>query len=181
MRSFQRLKTFILKEVANHPISKDIRSKQKSPFLIGQDHFESESTLFNFMGFDQGTDPVGELLEFLEESISYELVPTVEAGVLKKGLMLNLILPSEADLRNAGLIIPRYGDGRSWPELIEDGIDNLPNFLNEYRAASVSGFGIQIKAELHPTAVFVPQDYLTGIFARVADRITQYKINASIV
>lgn len=174
--SFNRLKAFIIKSVKEHPVSRDLSSKAPSRFLGGVE----DATLFNFMGFYAGSNPVQELIDFLEGAIQMEIIINEGADDLNQLVYMNLVLPTYSDMRNAGLTMDRYGDGRAWPELIEEGIGNLSQFLNEFRPSSVSGKGIQVVPQINPGATFEGQDYLTGIFNSVKDRINRYKINASI-
>ena len=64
-RTFERAKQNVIKEVSRHPISEELESPTfNSKFIVGGDHPKS---LFGFFGFQEGTHPVEELLEHIQE------------------------------------------------------------------------------------------------------------------
>lgn len=135
-KSFLLVKKDILEKVKNHNICRELTNKTiPSSFISAKD-----SSLFGFMGFNEGDDPVGSLIDFLDENITYNTTLKITAFTL----ISTLKLPSkEAMRRESSLQLP-WIRGVSWPELVENGVPGLRYFLakNDGR----SGLGIQAKS-----------------------------------
>ncbi len=162
--SFRKAKDFILKEVAEHDISQELRHKTlPSKFLDS-----GSSTLFGFMGFNADDDPVGALLDFLDQSITQK----VSIRLASYTLLSSLSLPTKVKLRSApGLKMPWLA-GMSWPEAIESGVSGLKYFLGK-EGQGRSGLGIQAKVagvaggakQIVRNADMSGVDYLSSIFS----------------
>jgi hypothetical protein len=138
---FQNAKQFILNEVRNHPVSRELDSKTApSQFLPS-----ASSTLFGFMGFYDGSDPVGDLVSYLDENISMKF--SVRVGNMV--LISSLSVPNKKQMAlEESLQMPWLG-GISWPEAVEKGVSGLKYFLG-IEGKGRSDLGIQAKVAHNP-------------------------------
>lgn len=132
---FESAKNWLLYAVRNHPVSQDLVSHKPSPYLSGT----STGTMFGFLGLEMGSDPVGELIEFLEDNITYQ---ERKAG---RGLFSAIItFPSKSMMNSDPYLCPHWINV-AWPILVEDGASGLAFYINKYSPNSVSGEGVQGK------------------------------------
>lgn len=155
---FDAAKRWFIGAVESHHVSQDLKSLDNSP-LLG-----ANGSLFGFMGFHQGSDPVGELIDFLEGSIKYQ-----EAFVPPKNSLysVSIAFPTKSQMVSGGIVTPWDGS-QPWVSAIEDGISGLPNFLS--KKAGKSGQGIQIKGTIR-SSDFSGVSYLTPLIAQFRQRL----------
>lgn len=153
----QAVKQAILNEIKNHPFSKDLESHAQSAYLNGR-----KGTLFGFLGFDTGTNPVQELITFLDNF--WEVKPVPQFGL--RGLTVNIKLKpvKPSDLKNAGLVLP-WQPSVAWPYAVESNISNLPFFLSINKGRSLEGLQLKTARE-GMTAEFHGVSYISDIFKR---------------
>lgn len=165
---FNQAKEELLKEVYNHPISQelDINSGvggSNSQFLNGR------GTLFSFIGFPEGYNPIQALIKFLEERIVFVPADSIKGGV-KSVVTKNCTarVPSKGDFVTA---LPIFWEpGRSWVYAIEEGISGLGHYLFVYSSASRSGKGIESRYLVNDIS-FRPVEYITPIFERFKNKL----------
>lgn len=135
---FESAKDSFIKAVAAHPVCKDMSSHRPSPLLGGS----STGTLFGFLGMEEGSDPVGDLLNFFEDNITFQ------ERAASRGLFSAIVtFPSKSQMSEEGSLCPYWIDV-AWPVLVEDGVSGLPLYINKYSPNSVSGEGIQGKTQI---------------------------------
>ena len=132
--------------------------------------------LFSFIGFDNGSNPVEDLYQYLNEviklanrrgkfdlgsrTITYTMSGPTEEGIKKKTDL------SQYTINNNET---SWGEGMSWVEMVERGIPGLNKykFSNDpkvLRAESRSGTGLQRHNVIRPTSsVSRPREYLTEL------------------
>lgn len=138
---------------------------------------EDQGNLFSFIGFDSGSDPVGDLTDMLEDKIQFS--PANEIFPSTKNLLRIYFtpqLPSEEDYVTAAPF--RWLVGRSWALDIEKSISGINSYLfrrGKIMAASHSGPAVQAKNKktgelqiLNPNASFKGIKFLTPIFRKFA-------------
>lgn len=130
-KTFEIAKTEMLRELDQHPITLDLQGGANSGLV-------DKGTLFGFLGFDKGEDPVRELRELLERSC--KIRPLKSKGTTKTYLAL---IPSKDEIYSSTPL--RWATGRSWVKAIEFGISGLGNYLEVDSPQSRSGEGIQSK------------------------------------
>lgn len=169
-RHFKEVKDFVISEVENHQVSIELRNHTSpSNFLPGLG--SHGGSLFGFMGFDEGSDPVGDLISYLKSKI------------VKEGKFLNVFykssvfFPDLSEMAGVDSLKMPWLSGVSWPEAIQNGISGLRNFLSfqgddpspqsrsqeGLQAKTKKGKLIQIRGEDMP-----PVSYLDEIFAKAA-------------
>jgi len=158
---FEDAKLWLLNAVEEADLSRDLRSHASSPRLGGS----STGTLFGFMGFPEGSDPVGELIHFLENTIQFRENPQGENRLFSA----SVYYPDKGSFSSLNFKLP-WTD-RGWPVMVEEGISGLPFYLNKPWAGSISGEGFQSKRGEVRGADFQPEQYLTPLFSEFRQRL----------
>ncbi len=161
-KAFEETLKFVAGRIASHPVSKDISSHSQSRFLKGVN-----GTLFGFMGFEAGFDPIG----YLIETVVSEAIVVVRRNAIGVGFNGYIRFPGPEQLRKRdGMLLP-WQSGKSWPELIEDGdFSNLAYFLPKITENSRSQEGLQASHEIWKgSPEFEAQPYLSQIFAEAKE------------
>jgi len=155
---FESAKEWLLNAVENHEISKDIESHSTSPRLGS-----STGTLFGFLGFKEGQEPIGELIGFLESHI--KLVPNMSS---KGRFFSSTVSYPSKDAFFGGIFKLDWSDG--WPVMIEKGISGLPYYINKESEESRSQEGVQTKRTIR-SKDWNGEPYLTPLFAEFRQRL----------
>jgi len=156
---------YMEEQLLNHPLSKELIS-QSSP----SSYFaKPNGTLFGLMGFKSSRNPVFELLAFLKGAggLRYILSKGITGRVFS-----NLLGPSGKDLASGGIILDEWGDGRSWPEVVEEGIPGLSNFFVSDKYAR-SKLGFQVGHNLNEIGDLNKIKYLSSIFRNTKTKFTK--------
>ena len=161
-RKFKNAKEWFLDAVDSHPISEAIKGGDSSRFLSS-----SSGTLFGFMGFQKGSEPIMDLLNFLEENIRYQEAITPTKNSLYS---VRVSFPQKSEMVGGSLVLPWEGS-RPWPIAIEEGISGLPYYLNKRWSGSVSGEGFQIKNGQVRSSNFNGTPYLTPLIAQFRQKL----------
>ncbi len=132
--TFQKTKEYILTRVSNHGICHELRSKTLPSRFLGS----SSSTLFGFMGFDDGDDPVGKLLSYLSANITNKNIVRIASLTL----LSSISIPDKDKMRKESSLALPWIEGISWPEAIENGLSGLPYFLGK-SGQGRSNLGVQ--------------------------------------
>lgn len=151
-------------QLLNHPLSKELISKSSPSTYFTKPN----GTLFGLMGFKSSRNPVFELLSFLKGSNGLRYI-------LSKGatgrVFSNLLGPSDKDLASGGIILDGWGDGRPWPEVVEQGIPGLSNyFVSKYGRSEL---GVQLNRNLNEVGDLNKIKYLSSIFRNVKTKYTK--------
>lgn len=165
--AYKEATDYFYKEFHKHKITQELKSHSSpSAILNTLGNWKRDGTLFGFMGFNSGYDPINDLENFLkgEQGFRWEL----ERNIIKntRGILGNLRSPTPKEMEAANLKLQGWGDGRAWPEVIEDdGIENLSYFFakNDY-GRSEEGF--QAKHELNKGAKLDAIPYLSPILKK---------------
>lgn len=148
--------------IRNHPVSRELSNPvSPSRFLEGK-----RGTLFGFLGFKAGTNPVEQLIQLLDENWREE--PKRQFTLTGFKVFIKLEYPTRTQMKAAGLVLG-WQKSLAWPYAIESPISNLPYYLysdkNGKRIitnASKSGQGIQVETA-HYAASFSGVEYISEI------------------
>jgi len=157
---FNTAKMILLQEVASHPVALELANQTKpSAFLPS-----SKGSLFSFLGFNAGQDPVGDLISFLDSNINYTISNGTVAGNV---VALNISIPSRPEFKSE---LPlSWTSGLSWVDAIEDGVSGLPFFLSK-GSTGRSEDGIQAKGIIGG-AEFTGTPFISELLARFRTRV----------
>lgn len=152
---YKSKKTKILNRLLKHPVSIELSNKTPNSKLLG-----GYGTLFGFMGFEAGSNPVSYLYDYLNERIQPSFIQSPD----RLSVRVSIKIPSYDEMRlDPNLVLP-WNAGLSWPEALEIGIDNFGNFLSSSRRSlGRSELGIQTKFEVRSDSV-IQINYLKDIY-----------------
>lgn len=173
--ALNQVKEDILAKVENHEVSQELRNHTRPSQFLNT----NKGTLFGFMGFPAGSDPVGELINILRNEIKVR-VPTGSLANRIRQAKAELILPNKKDLRGTGQLITRdnWASGKTWMEMLEEGVmggAGLEYYLGVQ--AGESGEGIQKKNGQVRDSGFDGVEYLSKIFAEARKEIKNIYIS----
>lgn len=132
-KKFKTYKIEMLRELDSHPITKDLQNNVDSGLV-------TRGTLFGFLGFESGEDPVRELRDLLE---SFCVIKFSKQNTLKAIRTYTARIPTRDEIYSATPL--RWAPGRSWVKAIEFGISGMGNYIEKKTNKSRSGEGIQSK------------------------------------
>ena len=130
---FMLAKQKMLKEFDSHQVTKELES-------FGESGLIPRGTLFGFLGFDKGDDPITPLRNLLDRAT------ILKPGKIRRGRAeksYTVIIPTKDQLYSATPL--PWAPGRSWLKAVEFGISGLGNYMAIETDRSRSGEGIQVK------------------------------------
>lgn len=140
-----KVKLFIKESIENHTVSQELRNHTSPSRYLKN----SDGTLFGFLGFEAGSNPVQDLIDYFDREIVLLSAPTRGRFVAS-----NIIrIPNYDDMSTVGYLMLPWTSGASWPEMLEDGVAGLSSFLSFPTDSgytpekSVSQEGFQAKTE----------------------------------
>jgi hypothetical protein len=167
----EEIKEFIIQEILAHPVSQELDAKTSPSSFLNS----STASLYGLIGFHE-TDPVSDLVDYIEEVM---VITKSKATLYNRiaGSYAKLFFPERKHFRaDSRFMISHYNDGgRSWVEMIEDGISGFDHYLQAKDLPnSWSKEGIQVRNKYRDADV--PKiEYLTEIFAKARKRIKNIK------
>jgi len=160
---FNKIKDKYIEEFLNHPITQEIKGGIGSANISGT--LGDVTNLYSFIGFDEGTDPIGPIEQLLNKS-SYRIIfnPNgVDSTVI-------FDIPTAAQIFE---ITPMpWAIGRSWARGIESGISGLGYYLKKIKN-SRSGLGIQSATQVRPGMVFKNTKYISDLINRFTKELKE--------
>jgi len=157
----------------SHPITQEIKdgvsAENISNTIAG---VNGETTnLFSFIGFEEGSDPIEPIYDFLREGNPNGPKMKYIRGSQIDNLVFDFTFqPPDIQAIYDATPMPWAG-GISWADRIEKGIPGIGSFLSKLGIKSRSGGGIQTKSPLRRGARFQNTSYLSGIFSRFLSNI----------
>jgi hypothetical protein len=154
-----------LDEFDSHDVSTEIKAGAEPNFGIG----DANGNLFSFLGFNAGSDPVGDLRSYLNKSI--KLGPSYAYNKGTRTYTFKIQFPTIDEIKevtNLGNYTDDgWGENRSWAISIERGIPGLNRYkysLNEKELGgnSRSGTGLQRKNILR-NSQYKPRKYISEL------------------
>ena len=165
-REFKEIKAEMIKEFLSHPVTQEIMEGPSAANISGT--LGGVTNLFAFIGFDSGEQPVGPILNLLEEvNLIYNKEYT-EKGI---GVSFNVFLPTAEDIF-AITPLP-WAMGRSWSEGIERGISGLGYLLR--KSGGRSGVAVQSRVSKVRGGRFQNTPYISSFIKRYKKRFEELK------
>mgnify|MGYP001613509011 CR=1 FL=1 len=177
-RKMAQFKKEMIEEFEKDEITRELRNPAGgniSNTLDGKDN----KSLFGFIGFEAGSNPVQKVREQLEQTHLEQ--EGISKGNLVKQIRFKIKYPSFKEIA-AENPLPFEG-GRSWIYGIEKGISGFGSFLAGFfkdKGFSRSGQGIQLKEEdgsplVIRTGSFKPRRYISRILENFRNKWLQLK------
>lgn len=161
----EKVKNEFLDKVDNHVVSQEISSGTEGSNISGTLGNRS-GNLFTFIGFSAGSDPVGELLDFLNQRIEYKPATKIIGSGKRTRTLAYLTFPEREEF-DKQLPLP-YENGRSWIWGIERGISSLGAFIaKEGYGNSEGGFMLKKK---YFSGDFNPTNYMSKMYIDLTKR-----------
>lgn len=160
---FNKIKDKYIEEFLNHPITQEIKGGIDSANISGT--LGNVTNLYSFIGFDEGTDPIGPIEELLNKS-NYRIIFN------PNGIDSTVIfdIPTAAQIFE---ITPMpWAIGRSWARGIESGISGLGYYLKKIKN-SRSGLGVQSATQIRPGMVFKNTKYISDLINRFSKELKE--------
>jgi hypothetical protein len=151
---FLRTKQELYRYFDNHPITKEIKEGVGAQ---NRGTMNGYGDLFSFLGFKEGSDPIGQLRTSLGEHTR------LGNAVFKKDgreYIISYEIIVDVPSINKENTLP-WATGLSWTESIEDGLKNLGFFISKLGYGN-SGGGFQLKKEIRQ-GKFQPEPYLSEV------------------
>ena len=157
-RQFAKEKRRFISQFLSHEITTDILFGTNSAGTLSK----VNGSLFGFIGFDEGDDPIGELERVIRDSVGVNPASLRMVGEDGRSVFFEVktVVPTESLLRQATPM--PWAGGKSWLFGIErEGISGLGRFIPDYSGeGSRSGQGIQASRKDLRNATFKKKDYV---------------------
>ena len=169
----QEAKEELLEEFNENKITKELEAgsgntKNISRTLLGLPY--GQGSLYGFIGFVDGTNPIEEVRSYLEGTGHvYKTTRFQKRGVRGGSYEFKVEVPDMNAIE--GLTPMPWEGGRSWTRAIEKGISGLSNYMLNHSASSRSGQGIQSKNKMYQAAMYKPTKYLSSIINNYVRRL----------
>jgi len=172
----------LIESLMEEPVIKEIQEASKDP-SIQNSEFVSKGNLVAALGFHQGSDPAGELAEYLEENIyQKESSPKINWSPNKTQYSFSINYPSKNQINehfSSDAESKLEWTNRSWIDIIENGISNA---LKKYifwsegfkpEGISRSTTGLQSKGSVKNVATLTPSKFLTKLLDNFKKQINK--------
>jgi hypothetical protein len=165
-RSFNNIKAEMIRELMNHPITKEIQ--QGSASLNSSGTLSGYGNLFTFIGFESGSSPIDAIKREFDKTVIRFRTLTDD------GPIWNIYLPAPEDIWD---VTPMpWAEGRSWAKGIETGISGVGWYLYNQKKnypQSRSGPAIQVKSKSSSKVRFKNVKYISDILSRYEKKFSQ--------
>lgn len=144
-----------LNSIADHPVSQELSAGSDGPNVSRT--LNGDGNLYSFIGFENGTKPIEDLLYLIERNTRIKQIESKE-DIFK----FQVYTPSLDELRSQTPM--PFENGNSWLKGIEKGISGFSNYLYGLLFEnSRSGGGIQSKNKIRRTT-YKPVKYFTDLY-----------------
>jgi len=158
---FEDAKEAYMKEFEKHKITKELEAGPNASNTSGT--LGGYGNLFSFMGFNEGTDPVKPVENFLKSFIS--LKPQGKSRGNAKEYTVKV--PSIEDFDFAKM---PWEQGNSWVRAVEVGISGFSYYMHKAHEASRAGTGLQMNHKLRSVGSKTTP-YMTELLSKFRKRL----------
>lgn len=162
---FEGVKAEVIKAILESPVSQElINHTAPSPILY------TKGSLFGFLGLIEGQEPVQDVINIVEATMSHKL----SRRLIRGGVKVTIKVPDLRDFRTNDLILPWEG-GYSVLDAIEKGLSGLGSYIAAKNLAySRSGDGIQVKQKVRESE-FRGVPWISPILKSVKEKAKQFR------
>ena len=165
-RNFDNIKSQMIRELMNHPVTKEIQQGSASANSSGT--LSGYGNLFTFIGFESGSSPIDAIKREFDKTVIRFRTLTDD------GPIWNIYLPAPEDIWD---VTPMpWAEGRSWAKGIETGISGVGWYLYNQKKnypQSRSGPAIQVKSKSSSKVRFKNVKYISDILNRYEKKFSQ--------
>jgi hypothetical protein len=162
--AFQRIKSDMIKEFLNHPVTQEIMNGPAAENSSGT--LNGYGNLFSYIGFYDGDDPIKPVLEEFEKS------DIIFSRLVDGGAIWNIYIPDKEDIWAASPM--PWASGRSWAKGIETSISGIGYYLYSERKNlenSRSSTAVQVQTKIGRPR-FRNVKYISDILAKYQKKIS---------
>jgi hypothetical protein len=164
---FKSIKRVFFEKFEEHKVTQEIRQRGTniSETLGGR------GNLWGFIGFWEGSDPIGDLKSGLDEAIRLRKYGEVTDKGGELAFEFEVTIPLLSDLKDSAEM--PFEGGKSWVHGIENGISGLSHFIywkNSANSRSQAGFQADNKLR---SLSFKPIGYLTPLLKRFRQMVSE--------
>lgn len=160
---FNKIKNKYIEEFLNHPITQEIKGGIGSANISGT--LGDVTNLYSFIGFDEGTDPIGPIEQLLNKS-NYRIIFN------PNGIDSTVIFDIPTASQIFEITPMPWAIGRSWARGIESGISGLGYYLKKIKN-SRSGLGVQSDTQVRSGASFKNTKYISDLINRFSKELKE--------
>ena len=165
-KSFSNIKDAMIRELMNHPITKEIQEGAGASNSSGT--LNGYGNLFSFIGFESGSSPIDPIIEQFDKTVIQFRQLTDD------GPVWNIYMPAPEDIWE---VTPMpWAEGRSWAKGIENGISGVGWYLfnrDKDIPQSRSGPAIQTKSKIVSKVRFKNVKYISDILSRYEKKFSE--------
>ena len=159
---YSQAKKVFFDEFNKHPVTKEISGGPDAANVSGT--LGGYGNLFSFLGFEEGRDPIGEVLGAMENLFSFQ-----KSVSTSRSITFKITYPDINKLKPYSPLAWAFGG--SWVSGIEKGIPNFARYLyDDDILSSRSGSGIEAKKAVRE-ASFSATPYLSPIIEKFKTQI----------
>lgn len=155
---FENAKLKMMEQVEEHEISKELSNPSRYPssqFI--QSPTGKPKNLYGFLGFVDGTDPVKELIDIIDDN--YRINLQVRLENMKYYFNFQYLTPRQLEK-----LCPLDWSSRSWLKAVENGLASISKYISRTtKPIGRSSYGLQIKNDLKNPGRYIATPYMTPI------------------
>jgi hypothetical protein len=159
----------LIREIERDPVSQEIMGGNditNSKFIKGKGTRKYGANLFSFLGFIEGSNPIGSLINYLRKS---SRINTFNTKLINNKYTFKIDVPTEGDVKGNFPHDDDFLGGRSWITSIERGLTSATNYIRKLGFGR-SGGGTQIDASTGK--IFVPKrDFFSEKYKKFINRL----------
>lgn len=165
---FSGAKDEMLEDFDNHPVTQEIEAGKENGLNASNisGTLGGKGNLWGFIGFSQGSDPIGDIRNELKASYLTE-TPKIKKEGNRMLFNYSVKYPDLKDLSKLSSAKMEW-ENRTWFEAVETFISGLSNYVR-HKVTGRSGAGLQAKNPLRD-AVYSPVKYLSVILKDFKER-----------
>ena len=163
---FERIKSQMIQEFENHPVTLEIKGGPNAKNTSGT--LNGYGNLFSYIGFEDGDEPTSPITELLAQT-------TVQFSRLSdQGPIWNIFMPAKQDVWD---VTPMpWATGRSWAKGIETGISGLGYYFYTQKrnlANSRSGTAVQSDSNIRTGMRFSNVKYISELLKKYEKKFSE--------
>ncbi len=161
---FESLKKEVIEKISASDVSQELINHTNPSPILG-----TSGTLFGFLGLVEGQSVVPEIIQVVENTMSY----SISRRLIRGGIKISVKIPSLEDFRTPDLELPWEG-GYSVVDAVEKGLSGLQNYIFKKSPGSRSQEGVQTKNQVRGTK-FTKHPWISPILKEVKNQAKNFR------
>lgn len=161
---FESLKKEVIEKILASDVSQELINHTNPSRILG-----TSGTLFGFLGLVEGQSVVPEIIQIVENTMSY----SISRRLIRGGIKISIKIPSLEDFRTPDLELPWEG-GYSVVDAVEKGLSGLQNYIFKNSPGSRSQEGVQAQNKIR-NVKFTKHPWISPILKEVKNRAKDFR------